>query len=203
MVDDFDIERKWWNHPPNAAFEGVAFPCTPTGFDYFQSTHLINKHGQELEMRPDLGLTTWGELFPSSILLRFMRGLVGERGKLPEVEAQSTSEWHFILRAMMMESDWLQKTSIRKQIKQWVFGEMFEEAISSQKEGMNLILDVFYAVAGGYAGVEVAIEMGILNHDMLFEPINEYEFTRDTVEEGLKMLNEKQAFAWTNDGMMV
>ena len=130
---------------------------------------------------------------------------MGQRGKLPEVEAETPSQWHFLMQAMMMESDWVKRGGmpITDNIAQWVFGEMYDVATPTEIIGMNQIVEVMDAVRGGYAGVEVPIEMGIINHPMLIEPINTYEFTRYTVEEGLKMLNEKQAFAWTTDGMMV
>lgn len=207
MVDSFEIERKWWNSPPNAAFEGVAFPCTPIGFDFFQSTHLVNRKGDEYEIPPELGFYTWGELFPSTILLRFMRGLVGVRGKLPAVATNETHLWHFMMTTMLHEHEWVGMAYDNSELRRWVFGKMYDEATPTEKEGMDMIIEVFQGVSGGYTGVKTPIEMGIINHDLLesylFDPIEIYNFDREAVIEGMEMLNEKQAFAWTTDGLMV
>ena len=194
---------EWHREPPKEAYEGLPFPCTPEMFQALQIFPLFTKNGiyAKIEGRN----TTWGELFPPSILFRFMVGLSNKkRPVLPETNPVNAKQRQFIIKTLFLSSQW--RDADRKMIREWIFGDLFTQAEScsgekckEQVEGMRSIVDMFYGIHQDLTDVSYPIEMGVLNHDTTLEPIEEYRFSYQKVYDALNMMTPKQAYSWTTE----
>ena len=201
---------EWHREPPKEAYEGLPFPCTPEMFRALQISPLFQKmtiENANIEGR----YTTWGELFPPSILFRFMIGLSNKkRPVLPETNPTNDRQRLFIIKTLFLTSEW--RDADRKMIREWVFGDLFTEAVhrpssspledkkrDEEIEGMRLIVDMFYGIHQGLSDVSYPVEMGVLNHDTTIEPIEEYRYSFQKVCDALNMMTRKQAYSWTTE----
>ncbi len=204
---------EWHREPPKEAYEGLPFPCTPEMFRALQISPIVSRDAMsnpKIEGRN----TTWGELFPPSILFRFMIGLSNKkRPVLPETNPVNDRQRLFIIKTLFLSSQW--RDADRKMIREWMFGDLFTEAMNreiwpsispvkdkkrdEEIEGMRLIVDMFYGIHQGLTDVSYPVEMGVLNHDTTIEPIEEYRFSFQKVCDALNMMTRKQAYSWTTE----
>ena len=199
---------EWHREPPKEAYEGLPFPCTPEMFRALQISPLFQNmtiENAKIEGRN----TTWGELFPPSILFRFMVGLSNKnRAVLPETNPMNDRQRLFIIKTLFLASEW--QDADRKMIREWVFGDLFTEAVNrpssspleskkrdKEVEGMRRIVDMFYAIHQALTDVAYPVEMGLVNHNALIEPDFVYRYTYQQVVDALSMMSRKQAYSWT------
>ena len=214
MVFDWIMSKKmieeWYRQPPENAYEGLPFPCTPDMFSMFQAFPLVSKSSvTPVDME---GVeATWGSIFPSSILFRFLIGLANkDRPVMPAAEPENGLQRIFLIKTLFLTSEW--RDADRKMMREWIFGDLFTEALHrpssspledkkrhEEVEGMRKIVDMFYGIHQGLTAVSYPVEMGLVNHNALIEPDIVYRYSKGVVIDALNMMTPKQAYSWTTE----
>jgi len=201
MISREQILARWDEKPPQEAYDWAESYCTSGSpineilFESFKNMNLFFfPHFQPYTKMDDGQDTrTWSDVFPNSILFRFLVLLNGWRGLLPSFRMtfndNNTKQAFFLIRVLMQET--YEKKG----------RDEFDMAAENASGGSPYVYETFRAVFGGYSGVEEPIENGIINYsiDGLMPKeliIVKTEMYKETVIEAMQNMTQEQAFGF-------
>lgn len=197
MISREQILARWDEKPPQEAYDWAESYCTSGApinealFEAFKGMNLFFfPHFQPYTKMDDGQDTrTWSDVFPNSILFRFLVLLNGWRGLLPTVPFFDAKQGHFLIQVLMRET--FEKKGQSE----------FELAAENASGGSPYVYETFRAVFGGYSGIEEPIENGIINYsiDGLMPKeliIVKTEMDKETVIEAMQNMTQEQAFGF-------
>jgi len=198
MISREQILARWNEQPPQEAYDWAKSYCTSGApinealFEAFRNMNLFTLPYLNSYKQMDDGSDnrTWSDVFPNSILFRFLVVLNGWRGLLPPVTFVPNSPQGPFLIQVMMRQTFDKKGH-----------DEFEVAAESASGGSVDVFETFRAVFGGYSGILTPIENGIINYsqgDTMPQElvIEKPEMGKDTVIEAMQDMTKEQAFGF-------
>lgn len=197
MISREQILARWDEQPPQKAYDWAKSYCTSGAsinedlFKAFKNMNLFTLpyFNPYTQMEDGGDNRTWADVFPNSILFRFLVLLNGWRGLLPRVPFFESKQGAFMIRVLMQET--YEKKG----------RDEFDMAAENASGGSPYVYETFRAVFDGYSGVEEPIENGIINYsiDGLMPKeliIVKTEMDKETVIEAMQNMTQEQAFGF-------